>query len=140
MPRMYQKPWTGVLLTVLTAAPAATQPPTLGSVILRAGEYVVGYTQEFASVVAEETYVQDARGTVRLTGRARIALPEQRHRELKSDVLLVRLPGADAWLQFRDVFEVDGKAVRDRADRLAKLFLQSSSSAVKQAEQIVTES
>ena len=41
----------------------------------------------------------------------------------------LRLPaGQDAsreiWIPFRDVFEVDGKPVRNRGDRLTKLFLQ----------------
>jgi hypothetical protein len=67
-------------------------------------------------------------------------LPSANHRELKSDLLLVRPVGADRYIQFRDVFEVDGKPVRDRNERLMKLFLQPSSSTAEQAEQIVNES
>ena len=52
--------------------------------------------------------------------------PTQLHRELKSDFLLVPAPGADGLVEFRDVFEVDGKPVRDREDRLTRLFLQRS--------------
>jgi hypothetical protein len=52
----------------------------------------------------------------------------------------VRAPAGDRWLQFRDVFEIDGKAVRDRADRLSRLFLQPSPSAQKQVEDITAES
>jgi hypothetical protein len=51
-------------------------------------------------------------------------------------MLLVRAPAGDRWLQFRDVFEVDGKPVRDREERLAKLFLTPSASAQKQVEDI----
>src|SRR5262249_50666248 len=47
--------------------------------------------------------------------------------------------GAEAWMQFRDVFEVDGRGLRDRNDRLAKLFLQPSKSTAEQAEKIVRE-
>ncbi len=49
--------------------------------------------------------------------------PRQK-RDLKSDVLIVRGPAGERWMQFRDVFEVDGKPIRDRAERLAKLFLE----------------
>jgi hypothetical protein len=42
---------------------------------------------------------------------------------LKSDLLLVRVPGATRWAEFRDVFEADGIAVRDREERLTQLFL-----------------
>ena len=43
-------------------------------------------------------------------------------------------------MQFRDVFEVDGKPIRDRAGRLAKLFLEPSASAQQQVQAINAES
>jgi hypothetical protein len=61
-------------------------------------------------------------------------------RDLKSDMLLVRAPAGDRWIQFRDVFEVDGKPVRDRAERLTKLFLQPSASAQQQVDDIAAAS
>ncbi len=133
-----------VLVLVLIAAMAdrpAAQPPTLGSVVERAGLYVLRYASQFSGIVAEETYEQDANGALQFNGRGRFfALPEYSHRELKSDLLLVRLPEGDSWIQFRDVFEVDGRQVRDRNGRLEKLFLQPFASAVKRAEEIVRES
>ena len=62
------------------------------------------------------------------------------HRELKSDLLLVWSAGVDAYVQFRDVFDVDGFPVRDRSERLLKLFLTPSASTTKQAAQIMAES
>ena len=107
----------------------------------RPRDYVAAYERDFVGVVAEETYRQDVRG-----GRIGTDLrgfpidgPSQQ-RELKSDVLLVRAPDGDRWMQFRDVFEVDGKPVRDRADRLTKLFLQPSGRWSKQIQDIATES
>ena len=47
------------------------------------------------------------------------------HRTLKSDLLLVRPVGADAWMQFRDVFEVDGRK-RPRSQRPARRSCSSS--------------
>jgi len=55
-------------------------------------------------------------------------------------VLLVRAPAGDRWIQFRDVFEVDGKAVRDRDERLTKLFLQPSADRLRQEEDIAAAS
>ena len=43
--------------------------------------------------------------------------------ELRSDLLFVRPDPSANWLTFRDVHTVNGRAVRDRADRLAKLFV-----------------
>ena len=65
---------------------------------------------------------------------------QTQRRDLKSDVLLVRAPAGDRWIQFRDVFEVDGKPLRDRDDRLTRLFLKPSASAQKQVEDITAES
>ena len=53
---------------------------------------------------------------------------------------MVRLAAEDRWVQFRDVFEVDGRLVRDRDERLARLFLQPSAATLAQAEAIARES
>ena len=44
------------------------------------------------------------------------------------------------YYEFRDVFEVDGRPVRDREERLTKLFLDQSASAAKQVRGIVMDS
>jgi hypothetical protein len=72
------------------------------------------------------------------TFRATVQRPTAR--ELKSDLLLLKPEGSDRWIQFRDVFEVDGRPVRDRDERLMKLFLQPSSTTATQADNIIAES
>ena len=59
---------------------------------------------------------------------------------MKSDLLLLRPEGAPTWVQFRDVFEVDGQPVRDREERLARLFLSRDVTTAKQVEEIRSES
>jgi hypothetical protein len=54
---------------------------------------------------------------------------------LRSDLLLVN-SGRAGWLCYRDVFEVDGKAVHDRSDRLMELFQHPSPDGIEQAEKI----
>jgi hypothetical protein len=62
-------------------------------------------------------------------------------RTLVSDYLQVRIPNFEGWLPFRDVFEVDGQRVRDRQDRLVKLFVESPPArALENANAIVAES
>ena len=51
---------------------------------------------------------------------------------LVSDFLLVEVKG-EGWLPFRDVFERDGKPVRDREERLATIFLKGGRDAFEQA-------
>jgi VWFA-related protein len=93
--------------------------------LARAADYVAGYQREYSMLVAEERYVQRTR-------------TEQQ--TLRSDLLLVRPPGIDAWVSFRDVFEVNGRPVRDREDRLKRLFLDGSPEALKQLAAIKAES
>ena len=58
-----------------------------------------------STIVAEEHYIQEAR----YQGGRRVPTDVQpEHRELRSDLLLVRPAGSRDWLQLRDVFEVDG--------------------------------
>jgi hypothetical protein len=54
----------------------------------------------------------------------------------------VRVQGAERtlWLAFRDVVEVDGRAVRDRQERLRRLFLAPPADALAQARAIAFES
>jgi hypothetical protein len=60
---------------------------------------------------------------------------------MHSDLLLVRpAAGGGGWTEFRDVFEVNGIAVRDRSDRLTRLFLEGSPSAHAQIGRILDES
>lgn len=98
----------------------------LAALLAKAAAYVARFTTEFSSAVAEEHYVQQASGGQTIVaGRGRggtIGTTSER-RELLSDFLLVKPPGMDMWVPFRDVFEVDGRPVREREERLTKLLL-----------------
>ena len=131
---------TGGVAAVLVAHAAAQPLPALETVLDRAGAYVLELQRQLAGIVAEENYVQDVKVANGFPSTTRSGLPAVRHRELKSDLLLVRPLGADRWMQFRDVFEVDGRPVRDRNERLMKLFVTPSSSTANQADQIASES
>src|SRR5437870_3151405 len=118
-------------LVLLCANTAGAQEPTLESVLAKARAYVVEFQRQLSGIVAQERYVQN------------VSSPSPvpvRHRELTSDLLLVRPVGADRWMQFRDVFDVDGRPVRDRSERLMKLFVSPSASTANQAAQIAAES
>lgn len=135
--------WIPALTVAATVAGGSwsvrAQEPSLAIVLERAGEYVASFQRQLSGVVAEETYVQDIRDTGPLGPRAQLRTGSA-HRELKSDLLLVKPEKANRWIQFRDVFEVDGRPIRDRNERLIKLFVEPSPSTAGQVEQIVTES
>jgi hypothetical protein len=121
-------------LAIVTAPRTVrAEEPSLATVMQRASAYVVEFQRQLSSIVAEEVYVQEI-----------IQQPERfvngSHRELRSDLLLIRPAGADRYVEFRDVFAVDGNPVRDRQDRLTGLFLESSPSASQQIQRIIAES
>ena len=124
------------LLFCLPALPLSAQEPSLDAVLARAGIYVVDFQKKLSGVVAEEQYVQN----VRIAHGIRTTPWITTHRELKSDLLLVKPAGADRYMEFRDVFEVDGKPVRDRTERLMELFVSPSASSSFQVQRIMDES
>ena len=95
-------------------------------VVEAAGTYLRAYEHQFSAVVSEERYEQVSHGPKGVvTG----------YRVMRSDLLLVS-SGDAGWLCFRDVYEVDGKAVRDRSQRLMDLFQHPTDDAVGQATRI----
>jgi hypothetical protein len=111
---------------------AAEDRPSVQVILENVREYVVRFENTIQGIVAEEVYVQDSDKSDR---------PFITHRELRSDFLLIRTPGSDfGYVQFRDVFDVDGEAVRDRGDRLTRLILDSSATGRRQAAEIMNES
>jgi hypothetical protein len=109
------------------------QPPTLKIVLERAGAYVEQFERQLSGIVAEEAYEQ----VVRRAAPTSVVLER---RQLKSDLLLMQPTPGYRWVQFRDVFEVDGRPVRDREDRLASLFLAPSTSLFDRVARIRRES
>ena len=105
-----------VLIAMASPAAVSIQPPTIADVLARAAVYVADVSRELAGIVAEERYVQT-------WTRTKGTPPTPDRRMLLSDLMLVRPEGAMTWIQYRDVFEVDGMPIRDRAERL-KLQLE----------------
>jgi VWFA-related protein len=88
-------------------------------------DYVRAYESQYSALVSEEEFQQVA---------------GQKSIRLRSDFLLVKQESAEGWVSFRDVFEVNGTPVRDREDRLKKLFLEPGVDATAQLMRIKEES
>lgn len=121
---------------LLLAVPSGHQPPTTGSggaateaLLARVATYLDAYQRSLPAIVAEEKYTQRAavEGRLGMEGRT-----------LRSDVLVIA-DDAYGWISFRDVFEVDGRPVRNREQRLADLFLKPHTDRHAQALRIVAE-
>ena len=125
-----------VVTAIASAGSAAAEEPKLATVLERAGAYVAEFHRQLSSVVAEERYVQEVKAFANRP--VRVTMPMRA--ELRSDLLLVK-PGGDAsWIEFRDVFEVNGRPIRERNERLLKMFLEPSPSTAGQISRILNES
>ena len=112
---------------------AGPTDPEMQAVIARVSDYLDSYIRDFSNVVIEEDYYQ----RIVTQGVSSASRPNARH--LRSDLLLVRTASKEGWIPFRDVFEVNGTRVRDREDRLRKLFLEKPETAVTEGLRITQE-
>jgi hypothetical protein len=129
--------WIAAAVTAIVCGSVAAQQPasppaparSIGELVARAGRYVVDYGEQMSLVVGVEHYTQSMRiadATAPVT------------RALVSEFALVRV--ADDWVGFRDVFEVDGAAVRDRRDRILTLLVDHTNEGLLQGRRIADES
>jgi hypothetical protein len=125
--------------------PAAQSDQDLVGILARMSDYLRRYETELSAVVAEERYEQwiETGGSTPNASPGRVresAGPGPTRRILISEFLMIRWPGESAWLGFRDVMFVDGVVVRNRQERLVKLFTEGPADVLERAEQISRES
>ncbi len=113
-------------LFLAASSAAAAEKPSLTALMQQAGAYVLAFEQEASGVVLEESYEQSMRRGSRVESR-----------RLVSEFVLVTLPGETGIFGFRDVFQVDGRPVRDRDMRLERLFLRPTQEGLDQASAIL---
>ncbi len=111
---------------------------TLKEILRRAGVWVQRFADDAVYIVADERYRQEYRTKDGASWNVE-------RRETLSEIVAVRTPEEEAraghpWVQFRDVFEVDGTPLPDHRGRLERLFEESGSSAYAQASALVQES
>jgi hypothetical protein len=156
------------LFVVLTLASRVTaaKPPAhadetdlsrserLAALVARVGAYVERFQVEMEAAVLDESYVQVLRRPCCREPRAPGEDPELAwqtsatvarakgviaRRQLRAEVLLVRLPGGPR-VGYRDVFEVEGKVLQDRAERVRRLFLSGTQESTLELGRIAAES
>jgi tetratricopeptide (TPR) repeat protein len=118
----------GLAVAVCLARPERLVAQDVTGLLARASAYLAEYERSFSVVVSEEHYEQYW-----------VNAPSSTTRTMRSEVIATNV-GEDAWVAFRDVFEVDGRAIRDRDERLQRLFLETPSQAVAQATRLLEES
>jgi len=119
---------TAVLLSVMgianqvhAFASAAGQQALAGQVVDRLMAYTAGYADSLSTVIADERYDQ----RVEEVGVGTLP-PRVKSTVLKAEYALTLVKGG--WIGYRDVIEVDGVKVPDRAGRLERVLAQASAS------------
>lgn len=110
--------------------------PSLEEVLNRAASYVERFRRQLSEIVAEETYRQSIVRTPHSPGPVQTELS----RTLRSDLLLVKPANVERYVEFRDVFDVDGDPVRDRQDRVSALWRTGSAESSARLGAILEES
>ena len=125
---------SGALSTVALAKDeqVGSQPGSgFHTVLSSAMRYAMNYEQRFFLLAADERYVQELQRPANPGSNLSRSNPgggmqgggAVSQQIILSDFLLVQLGGdGEGWMPFRDTYEVKGRKVRERDDRLLKLF------------------
>jgi hypothetical protein len=118
------------------------QAPSLETVLARAGEYVAQSRQDVSALFAEEYSVQilrnygvqsgDLPGLGESSGHTR--------RSLRSELVLLAVPGRNVWDVYRHTFALNEQPVDDLKDRLRRVFSGPPAAAVAEATRLSIES
>jgi hypothetical protein len=120
----------------LNPSPAKSQALTLEQILELAGNYVDRYESRLGAISAEEDYRQTVVPTPgpRLSSGAATLT-----RRTRAYIFSVSL-GTLGWVAFRDVFELDGRQVRGRDERLSAILANVTPDSLEQARKIASES
>jgi hypothetical protein len=119
------------------------------TVLSSAMRYAMNYEQRFALLAADEHYVQELMRPPNPGDNLSRANPgggmrgggQMNLQTIKSDYLLVQLGGdGEGFMPFRDAYEVKGRKLRERDDRLLKLFTSNDKSRFEKAAQYSSDS
>ena len=129
-PRIVLMATVAIGAAVTVAWPVQAQDDVaIETLLARAGAYVARFIDRFSNVVTEERYEQTWD-----------RLGQRQTRVTRSDLIFVKSPASPDWSELRDVFEVDGRRVRDRESRLLKLFTAREDTVQAQVRRILAES
>ena len=136
------------------AEEGASRKERLDALVASVGAYVERFQAEMEAAVLEESYVQLLRqpccreprrpGEDPLLAWDETKNPVSRRgllarRQTKSEILLVRIAGG-LRVGYRDVYEVDGKTIQDRSERVRRLFLSGTQESALALGRIAAES
>ncbi len=136
------------------AAEGASRRERIDALVASVGAYIERFQAEMEAAVLDESYVQLLRQPCcrepRRPGEDPLLAWDDRQpavgprgllarRQSKSEVLLVRIAGG-LRVGYRDVYEVDGRTIQDRSERVRRLFLSGTEESALALGRIAAES
>jgi hypothetical protein len=153
MPRLLRSSLvkTTCLLSAMLAAASSVgtaRAQAVPELIDRVRVFAEKYQRDAPSLVVEERYRQtvtlrrdlDARGSYGPNQLVRPQAAAPQHREMTSELVMVRLPASVGWVMLRDVLIVDNRRLRDNQERLLKLLQSPQPDAFARAAEVARES
>ncbi len=133
----------------LMAVAPTVHSPEIDAALAAAASYLDRYEKRISAIGAEEDYQQVVEPLPGMTisgnpiqGRQNMAyngVTAPTTRKTRANIMTIGM-GARGWVAFRDVFEVDGTAVRDREERLSRILQNVTPDSLEQARKIAVES
>jgi hypothetical protein len=121
--------FTFVLVVALSLSVAQT--PSLLSVLARAGDFAAAFHHDSRQLASDESYVQTFDGN---------GPPRQMVKSLRSEFVMVADEAGATWYGFRDVLEVNGKALpKNTRGRLERVLRGSPEASIREARRISEE-
>jgi VWFA-related protein len=139
-----------IAFEVVRAEPAITpeeRTPETDAALAAAAGYIDMYEHRISAIGAEEAYEQavtSSGNNIVVTGSP-LSRPAAANsaaavtRKTRANIMTISA-GARGWVSFRDVFELDGKPVRDREERLSRILQNVTPDSLEQARKIAAES
>jgi len=132
-----------------TASPTPEEEPSaeLTAALDASAAYLGQYEHRISAIGAEEDYQQAVTplsgsvisGPIQSRVNAANAPARPLTRNTRANIMTISL-GAKGWVAFRDVFQVDGRPVRDREERLGRVLQNVTPDSLDQARRIAAES
>lgn len=123
----------------LASAPPEPHSAELDAALAAADAYLAAYEQRISAIGAVEEYQQVVTPIRGMFGRVEMGSGTPMTRKTRANIMTISL-GARGWVAFRDVFELDGRPVRDRDERLTRILQNVTPDSLDQARKIAAES
>lgn len=124
-----------IVATLLVVVP---QPLALDTLAASASGWATDFEQDLSGLLFREIYVQKA-DTGYTVGSALQVAPKREAR-LEANVFLLRVPGRDKFLVYRDVYRANNRDIADHTDRLQQALSGPTAASLAQAQRLTDES